>query len=242
VRFQNKVCVVTGAASGIGYAIARALADEGGKVAALDLKPAQIGTYFRCDLGEDDHIDRVKTLVDTALGPADIVVHAAAISHNGALLDSRSADFLNILNVNTYGAVRLAKAFAPAMQLRKSGAFVFISSINANFSTPNMGLYAASKAALDSLTKTLGFELAPENVRVNSIQPASIDTPLLLDGFRGKTDADAAMQKNRARHPLARWGRPDEVAKLALFLASDDAAWITGSHYAIDGGASITRQ
>lgn len=239
--FSRKIAVVTGAASGIGEAIARGLAAGGATVIALDIKPA-IGTWIDCDLGDDASVNMATARIHAEAGVPDILVHCAATTFKGAILDTPIADFERIMNLNLYGALRLTKAFAAAMRTRKSGAILYISSINARFATPGQGAYAASKAALDSIVKTLAVELAPDNIRINTVQPASIATPLLVEGFNSLPNRDEATAANKARHPLGRWGAPEEVAKLALFLVSDDAAWITGAHYAIDGGAGVTRQ
>ncbi len=178
----------------------------------------------------------------TEHGVPDILIHCAATSFKGAVLDTPIGDLERIMNLNVYGALRLTNAFAPQMRARRSGAILYISSINARFATPGQGAYAASKAALDSLVKTLAVELAPDGIRVNTVQPASVATPLLVAGFESRPDRETAIAANVARHPLGRWGTPEEVAKLALFLVSEDASWITGAHYAIDGGAGVTRQ
>lgn len=240
--FSGKFAVVTGAASGIGQAIAQGLQAAGATVASLDLKPAQTGLSILCDLGDDEAVAAAAAQVATELGAVDIVIHCAAISVNGAIIDTATADYARIMNVNVFGAVRLARAFTPAMQARGGGVFLFVSSINAKYATPNLGAYSASKAALDSVCKTLAFELAPDGIRVNTIQPASIDTPLLRSGYAKLDDPAPAITANIARHPLGRWGTPEDAAKLALFLVSDDASWITGAHYALDGGAGITRR
>ena len=239
---QGKVVVVTGAASGIGEAIAKGLAAGGAIVAALDIKPAATGKWVDCDLGDDASVAAAAARIRSEFGVPDILIHCAATSFKGPVLDTPIADFERIMNLNLYGALRLTNAFATGMRARKSGAILYISSINARFATPGQGAYAASKAALDSVVKTLAVELAPDNIRINTVQPASIATPLLIAGFDGRPDRDEAARANQARHPLNRWGTPEEVAKLALFLVSDDAAWITGAHYAIDGGAGVTRQ
>ncbi len=242
MSFTGKIAVVTGAASGIGAAIAKGLAEAGASVVALDIKPAATGIWIECDLSRDASVAEAAGRVRAEVGVPDILIHCAATSFKGAVLDTPMADVERIMNLNVYGALRLTNAFAADMRARKSGAILYISSINARFATPGQGAYAASKAALDSLVKTLAFELAPDNIRINTVQPASIATPLLVQGFESRPDREAAVAANIARHPLGRWGTPEEVAKLALFLVSDDAAWITGAHYAIDGGAGVTRQ
>ena len=242
MHFEGKIAVVTGAAGGIGEAIAKALVAAGAIVVALDIKPAATGTWIECDLGCDAAVAGAGQRVLAEAGVPDILIHCAATTFHGPILDTPIVDFERILNLNVYGALRLTNAFADAMKARGQGAILYISSINARFATPGQGAYAASKAALDSVVKTLAVELAPDGIRVNTVQPASVATPLLVAGFDQRPDRAAAVAANIARHPLGRWGTPEEVAKLALFLVSDDATWITGAHYAIDGGAGVTRQ
>jgi NAD(P)-dependent dehydrogenase (short-subunit alcohol dehydrogenase family) len=117
-----------------------------------------------------------------------------------------------------------------------------LSSINARYATPSQAAYAATKAALDNLVQTAALELAPSNVRVNAIAPASVDTPLLRASFARAANAAQARAENIARHPLGRLGKAEEVAELALFLVSDRSQWITGAIYAIEGGAGVTRR
>lgn len=242
-RLTGHCAVITGAAGGIGSAIARRFASEGCRVAALDLVKSDCGEInITCDTGDDASIADTATSIEAAGLSPTIVVHAAAMGARANTLET-SSDFLaKTMDVNVGGAFRLARAFAPAMCARRSGAFLFISSINSAFATPGLAAYSASKAALDNFTKTLALELSESQVRVNAIRPASIDTPLLTDGFRSQQDPDAARRANIARHPLGRLGTADDVAALALFLCSDEASWITGVDYLLDGGASITRR
>jgi 2-keto-3-deoxy-L-fuconate dehydrogenase len=175
------------------------------------------------------------------LGAPDILIHAAAASFPGGVLDTDPQTFLNLYDVNVVGAVRLLQLCTPAMRSR-GGSVVVLSSINADYATPTLAAYAATKAALNNLVKTAALELAPSKIRVNAIAPASIDTPLLRESFARTADPEEARAKNVARHPLGRLGSAEEVAELVLFLASDRAQWITGSIYPIDGGAGVTRR
>jgi 2-keto-3-deoxy-L-fuconate dehydrogenase len=174
-------------------------------------------------------------------GAPDILVHAAGASFPGGILDTNAATFLDLYDVNVVGAVRLLQLCVPAMRAR-GGSVVVLSSINAEFGTPGLAAYAATKAALNNLVQTAALEFAPDNIRINAIAPASVDTPLLRASYARSPDPEQARVKNIARHPLGRLGRADEVAELTLFLASDRAGWITGSIYPIDGGASVTRR
>ena len=242
-ELQGRRALVTGAASGIGAAIVRRLREAGAIVAGLDVAP-DIGSD--CDLVADVRstpaLEAALAMMEQRVGLPDILVHAAAITANGGTLDVDPERWLEIYDVNVVGAVRLLQHCVPAMQARGKGAIVLISSINADFATPSIAAYAATKAALNNLMKTAALEFAPDGVRVNAIAPASIDTPLLQSGFAAQADPAQAIAANRQRHPLARFGTPAEVAELALFLVSDRASWITGAVHRIDGGASVTRR
>ncbi|MDH7973907.1 SDR family oxidoreductase [Sphingomonas sp. AR_OL41] len=242
-RLHGHVAVVTGAAGGIGSAIARRFASEGCRIAALDLvAPVDGDLNLTCDLGDDSAVEAAGVAIAAAGMSPSIVVHAAAMGSGADALDTDSAFLARMMNINVGGAFRLARIFAPGMRARQRGAFLFISSINSTFATPGLAAYAASKAALDSFTRTLALELAADRIRVNGIRPASIDTPLLRRGFEARPDPAAARRANILRHPLGRLGTPEDVAALALFLCSDEASWITGADYLLDGGASITRR
>lgn len=240
---KGRCALVTGAASGIGAAIARALMAEGARVAGLDINP---GMHTDCNLVADlrsaASLESAMAELRQQLGAPDILVHAAAIGTRGGILETDPQRYIDLYEVNVVGAVRLMQHCVPDMQKKGAGAIVMLSSINADFATPTLAAYAASKAALNNLVKTAALEFAPDGIRVNAIAPASIDTPLLQGGFATLPDPAQAIAANKLRHPLARFGKPEEVAELALFLVSDRAAWITGAIHPIDGGASVTRR
>lgn len=243
MRLEGEIAVVSGAAGGIGEAICRLFAAEGARVAAMDLRPPLSGDLrISCDLADNAGVEAAGQRVRKELGDATIVVHAGATTEFAATLDSSPAAFARVHDVNVGGALRLAQAFAPAMRTAGRGGFVFISSINGSIATPGLAAYAASKGALNTFMKTLALELAPDGVRANCIAPASVDTPLLRASFARLPDPEAALAANVLRHPLGRLGTAEDVARLALFLASDEASWITGVIVPIDGGASLTRR
>lgn len=242
-ELDGKVALVTGAVGGIGAAVVERFRRAGAQVAGIDLVAGGGADLdLVADLRSDAEVGEAHRRAVETLGPVDLVVHAGARSVPGGCLDTAPADFADLYDVNVIGAVRLLRACVPGMQARGAGAFVLLSSINADFATPTLAAYAATKAALNSLTRTAALELAPDGIRVNAIAPASVDTPLLRSSFAAAADLDAAIAANVRRHPLGRWGKPAEVAELALFLASDRAAWITGTVQRIDGGAGVTRR
>lgn len=239
---SGHVALVTGAASGIGAAIVARLQAQGARVAGLDVKPGAVGDLnVIADMRSTAALEAAVAETTKSLGAPGILVHAAAASVPGGVFDTDPQTFLDLYDVNVVGAVRLLQLCTPAMRPR-GGSVIVLSSINADYATPTLAAYAATKAALNNLVKTAALELAPSKIRVNAIAPASIDTPLLRESFTRSADPEEARTKNVARHPLGRLGSAEEVAELVLFLASDRAQWITGSVYPIDGGAGVTRR
>jgi glucose 1-dehydrogenase len=245
MRFEGRAIIVTGGASGIGLACARAFAAEGGAVVVADVDEAggaaaaeSIGAqggaalFVRADVGAAHDAG---ALVDAALewcGRLDVLVNNAGIIRAAEFLDLTEADFDAVLRVNLKGAFLVGQAAARAMAARGGGAIVNMSSVNGTLAIPNQAPYVVSKGGLNQLTRVMALALADKGVRVNAIGPGSIMTDLL----RTVMDDDAARRRILSRTPLGRCGTPEEVARLALFLASDDASYITGEVVHIDGG------
>lgn len=242
-QLRDRVAIVSGAASGIGAAITARFRAEGATVAGLDINTGMASDHdIVVDLRSDAELGVALAEMQTAIGAPDILVHAAAMSVHGGCVDTDPGDFARIYDVNLIGAVRLLRLCVPGMRAARRGSIVFLTSINADFAAPTLAAYAASKAALNSLTRTAALELASDGIRVNAIAPASIDTPLLRASFDRAPDAEQARAANVLRHPLGRLGTTADVAELALFLASDRSSWITGGIHPIDGGAHVTRR
>lgn len=242
-RLSGKIALVTGAAGGIGAAICVRFKAEGAHVVAMDRIASDAGDEaWVCDLADDASIAQGAADLLARLGPPDIIVHAGAATEQADIFASSPQAFNAVYDVNVGGAVRLVQAFAPAMQGAGRGNFVFISSINARMGAPTLAAYAASKGGLETFMKGFALEVAADGLRANCVAPASIDTAMLRASFDRQPDPAAALAANILRHPLGRLGTVEDVANLVLFLASDEAAWITGGVFPVDGGAGITRR
>lgn len=231
MRFQNRRAVITGAAGGIGRACVERFEREGARVLRLDLAEG-------CDVRSEEQVRRAAE----TFGVPDVLVHCVATTAFLDTLSTARQEWLRILEVNVWGVVNVCRVFVPAMRARRSGSIVIVSSITGIVGAPGLSAYAASKGALITLARTLALELAPDSIRVNCVCPASVDTPMLQAAFEHTGDPARARELNVRRHPLGRLGRPEDVANLVAFLASEEASWITGGTYLIDGGASIARR
>lgn len=245
MRFERKAVIVTGAARGIGRACAEAFAAEGAHVVVADLDEARgeavaraliesggSATFVATDVG---NATSAAALVDATLewaGRLDVLINNAGIIKAAEFLELTEADFDAVLRVNLKGAFLVGQAAARAMVAAGGGAIVNMSSVNGVLAIPNQIPYVVSKGGLNQLTRVMALSLAESGVRVNGIGPGSIATEMLQTVM---TDAEAR-RKILSRTPLGRCGEPAEVAKLALFLASEDASYITGQIVYIDGG------
>jgi NAD(P)-dependent dehydrogenase (short-subunit alcohol dehydrogenase family) len=246
MHLKGKVAIVTGAARGIGLACAVRFAAEGARVMLADIDEkagaeaartiAASGgeaRFFPCDVGDKKQVDTLIEATVKAFGGLDVAVNNAAILHTCDFLDIAEADFDRVLRVNLKGYFLVGQAAARRMvEQGRGGTIVNMSSVNAVMAIPSIASYAIGKGGVNQLTKVMALALADKGIRVNAIGPGTIATELAA-----KIMADsAARQKILSRTPLGRLGTPDEIAAVAVFLASDESSYITGQTIYPDGG------
>jgi NAD(P)-dependent dehydrogenase (short-subunit alcohol dehydrogenase family) len=244
-NLSGKTAVVTGGNSGIGNAAARKLKELGANVVitgrnaqAVESAAGELGVMgVVADQASLDDIDTLVSQVKEKYGSVDVLFINAGVAAFAPVEQLSEEQFDATMNVNFKGAFFTLQKFLPI--LRDGASVINLSSINAYTGMPNTAVYAASKAALNSLTRTAAYELAPRNIRVNSVNPGPTNTAIF--GKLGMPDdaIQAFASAMQDRIPLKRFGEPEDVASLVAFLASDDASFITGAEYNIDGGTNL---
>jgi glucose 1-dehydrogenase len=247
MSLQGKVAIVTGSATGIGQAIAVRFAKEGacvvidyvgnpGSPSKTEIAIAAVGgkcTALGADVSKPDQVASLMAGTLRAFGRLDIVVNNAGIEKKAPFVDYDPVELQKILAVNLVGPFLVCQAAARQMiQQGQGGRLINISSVHEDLPMPTNAAYCASKGALRMLMRTIAVELAKDRITVNNIGPGAVYTPIDAD-----IEAKPLMEKALLEEiPLGRWGKPEEIAGLAVFLASDEAAYVTGSTYFIDGG------
>jgi NAD(P)-dependent dehydrogenase (short-subunit alcohol dehydrogenase family) len=247
MKLQGKVALVTGAAQGIGLACAAALAREGAKVVLADRDEARgreaaramsaggaAAIFVACDVSRKADVEKAIATAIAEFGRLDIAIANAGIVHAAEFLDLEEADFDRVLAVNLKGVFLVGQAAARQMVKQgRGGAIINMSSVNAVLAIPNQVPYVVSKGAVNQLTKVMALSLASHGIRVNGIGPGTILTDLARKAVLGNREAE---RKILSRTPMGRMGEPDEIGKVAAFLASDDASYLTGQTIYPDGG------
>ncbi|MDX3244317.1 SDR family NAD(P)-dependent oxidoreductase [Streptomyces sp. ME18-1-4] len=231
--------VVTGGASGIGLATARALAAQGASVAVLDLQPAGVPRPLlgiKADVSDDASVRAAVEAAATALGGIDILVNNAGIGAIGTVEDNPDEQWHHVLDVNVLGMVRTTRAALPHLRRSAHAAIVNTCSIGATAGLPQRALYCASKGAVLSLTLAMAADHVREGIRVNCVNPGTADTPWVGRLLDAADDPAAERAALNARQPMGRLVTADEVAAAIVYLASPAAASVTGTALAVDGG------
>jgi 2-keto-3-deoxy-L-fuconate dehydrogenase len=244
VRLKGKTAFVTAAGAGIGQATARAFAAEGATVIATDinadaLAPLADNGITTATLDVTD-ADAVASAAKSA-GAVDILFNCAGFVHAGSILDCDEDAFGFSMDLNVWGLYRMTRAFLPAMLDNGGGSIVNMSSAASSIiAAPNRFVYGATKAAVIGMTKSVAADYIAQGIRCNAICPATVESPSLQDRMRATGDYDAARADFVSRQPMGRIGKPEEIAALAVYLASDEAGFVTGQAITIDGGWTNT--
>jgi 3alpha(or 20beta)-hydroxysteroid dehydrogenase len=243
-RLDGRVAIVTGAARGQGAAEARLFASEGARVLLADVlddegeavadgivaEAGDVAAYTHLDVTDEAQWDAAVALAEERFGPVRALVNNAGILHFQAVHKIEADDFDRVMQVNVRGVFLGMKAVTPSMSRAGGGAIVNISSTAGLQGQPFLAAYVASKWAVRGLTKSAAIDLGPKGIRVNSVHPGGIDTPMIAG-----MDTEAPFYK---RLPIPRIGEPSEAAAAVLFLVSDEASYVTGAELAVDGGAT----
>jgi len=247
MKLKDKVSIVTGAARGIGFAIASRFAAEGSKVVIIDLYDESVkeavkkikdqggeALGFQGDVTSKERIEEIVSQVIKKFGVIDILVNNAGIYVGKAFWDEPLEFYERTFKVNVLGTVIPSQAVVPHMMKRKKGKIINISSKAAICGEPGHAAYSASKGAVLSLTRAMAIELAPYHINVNAICPGPTETAILFSSMTKEQ-----LEELRKSIPLGRYGKPEDIAGAALYLASDDSEWCTGHALSVDGGMSI---
>lgn len=252
MRLNDKVALVTGAARGIGRGIAMRFAAEGARVGILDLDESACQTVadealasggeaiaLAADISQSPQVNAALAQLRERFGAIDVLVNNAAVMPAGAIHETSPGDFDRCLAVNLRGTYLVSRGVIPGMLAQGRGSIIHIASVTGLLGLPGIAAYSMTKGALIALTRAMSTDYAARGIRVNSVSPGTIDSPMLHDFLAAQSDPASLRQEFAAMHPIGRVGTIAEVANVCLFLASDEASFVTGANYTVDGGISV---
>lgn len=251
-RLQHKIALITGAARGIGRGIALKFAAEGACVGVLDVDLAACQTVaaeihaaggralpLAANITDETEVERAVAHFRERCGLINVLVNNAAVMPAGRLHETSPADFDRCLAVNLRGTFLVSRAVIPQMIELRQGSIIHMASVTGVIGLPGLAAYSATKGALIALARAMSTDYARLGIRVNTVAPGTIDSPMLHDFLAAQRSPDDLRRAFDEMHPIGRVGTIDEVANVFLFLASDESSFVTGANYQVDGGISV---
>ncbi len=252
MRLAGKIVLVTGSARGIGRGIALRFAQEGAQVGIVDLDKSLCqaaadeitalggqAVALAGDISSEADVNRIVQTMRQQFGPPSVLVNNAAVMPSGALHQTSLADFDRCLSVNLRGTFLMSSAVIPDMLATKTGSIIHMASVTGILGLPGLAVYSATKGALISLARAMSTDYARSGIRVNTVSPGTIDSPMLHDFLAAQSRPEYFRQQFDDMHPIGRVGTIEEVASVFVFLASDESSFVTGANYTVDGGLSV---
>lgn len=251
-RLEGKVALVTGAGGGIGRGIATRFAAEGARVGVLDVNPALcqavVGEIqaaggaalaLPCDISKEDQVQAAVDKLAAAFGTITVLVNNAAVMPSGRLHETSPEDFDRCVLVNLRGTYLVSRAVIPGMLKVRKGSIIHMSSVTGILGLPGIAAYSMTKGGLAALARAMSTDYARLGVRVNSVAPGTIDSPMLHNFVAAQSNPELIRKAFDDMHPIGRVGTIEEVANVFVFLASDESSFVTGANYEVDGGLGV---